>query len=105
MSGRSAALTWRPWPFLAAYAAALACAARFLNYALFQGTFFSLHYWIVDFIVILAIASVGYRLTKAWQMVNQYSWLYERAGPFSWRAKTPATADSAGKVAPEGGAG
>ncbi|WP_375731230.1 DUF6867 family protein [Azospirillum sp. B506] len=24
------------------------------------------------------------------RMVNQYPWLYERAGPFAWRERTPA---------------
>ncbi len=91
MSGRSVALTWRPMPFVIVYSAALACAARFFHYALFQETLLSLHYWLVDFVVILVISSLGFRITKTSQMVNQYSWLYERVNPLVWRAKPPAS--------------
>ena len=89
MSGRSVAATWRPAATVIVYSAALACAARFFHSALFGGTLLSLHYWIVDFIVILAIGSVGFRITKTTQMVSQYSWLYERVNPLLWRAKPP----------------
>jgi hypothetical protein len=30
---------------------------------------------------------VGYRHTRTTQMTTQYRWLYERAGPLSWRAR------------------
>jgi hypothetical protein len=90
MAGRSAASTWRPLGAIIGYAAALACAVRAANAALFQGTLFSLHYGVVDFIVILLIAALGYRITRTSQMVQQYSWMYERVSPFSWRARTPA---------------
>jgi hypothetical protein len=90
MSGRSVALTWRPALTVVVYSAALACAARFFHYALFHGTLLSLQFWIVDFIVILAISSLAFRLTRTTQMVSQYSWLYERVNPFVWRAKPPA---------------
>ena len=47
------------------------------------------HGWLVDFLVLLALASLAYRVTLAHKMVTQYPWLYERAGLFSWRPKTP----------------
>jgi hypothetical protein len=34
----------------------------------------------------LVIASLGYRLYRAKQMVRQYGWLFQRRGPFAWRA-------------------
>lgn len=88
MAGRSAALTWRPAAMVIAYSAGLACAARFIHMALFHGTLLTLHYWLVDFGVLLVISLLAFRATRANQMVRQYSWLYDRTGPFSWRKKT-----------------
>jgi hypothetical protein len=92
MAGRSAALTWRPAGMIIPYSAALACAARFIHMALFGGTLLTLHYWLVDFVVILIISLLAFRATRAAQMARQYSWLYERTGPFGWRRKTGQTA-------------
>jgi hypothetical protein len=55
--------------------------------ALFGGTMLTLHYWLVDFIVILVIGLLAFRLTRTRQMVRQYPWLYEAAGPLTWRTK------------------
>jgi hypothetical protein len=89
MTGRAVALTWRPvWHYVAA-AVALAGTVRFFHFALFEGTLLSLHYYLVDFAVVLAIGLVGYRYTRARQMTTQYRWLYERTGPLSWREKAP----------------
>jgi hypothetical protein len=52
-----------------------------------EGTLLSLHYYVVDAIVILLIGSLGFRYIRARQMTTQYRWLYERTGPFSWRSK------------------
>ena len=90
MAGRSAALTWRNPQLVVAYSAALACASRFIHMALFGGTLITVHYWIVDFFVILIFGLFGFRLTRASQMVRQYSWLYERVGPLTWRPKNVA---------------
>jgi hypothetical protein len=87
MAGRSAALTWRSAAMVIVYSAGLACAARFIHMALFGGTLLTPHYWLVDFVVILIIGLLAFRATRANQMVRQYSWLYERTGPFGWRKK------------------
>lgn len=87
LSGRSVALTWRPVYNVFVYAAGLACAVRFIHYALFGGTLLSVQYFIVDFAVLAAFASLGFRLTKTSQMVRQYSWLYQRQSPLSWRTR------------------
>jgi len=47
----------------------------------------SLHFWLVDLVVLLVVGITAYRYTLANQMVSQYYWLYERTGAFSWRAK------------------
>jgi hypothetical protein len=63
---------------------------RFIHFALFGGTMLTLHYYIVDTIVLLIIGTLGYRYTRTNQMVRQYHWLYEKTSPFGWREKTGA---------------
>jgi hypothetical protein len=87
--GRAIAYTWAPIVLLAVYSVLLAAAARFIHFALFHGTLLSLRYSVVDVIVIGALASLGYRFTRASQMATQYGWLYQRAGPLSWRRRLP----------------
>jgi len=91
LSGRAIALTWRPVWQVAAYMVLLAAVVRFLYYALFEGTLLSLHYYVVNLVILLIIAGLGYRFTRVGQMVTQYSWMYERAGPLSWRKRPGAT--------------
>ena len=87
LTGRAVALTWRPALQLVAYAAGLTFFVRFINYALFSGTLLTPWYALVDFAVLLAIGGIGFRLTRTTQMVGQYSWLYERQSPLSWRQR------------------
>ena len=89
-TGKAMATTWKSWTMLAIYVLLLGGAVRFIHHALFDGTMFSLHYYIVDTIFLLVVAAFGYRYTRAAQMTTQYSWLYERSGPLSWRAREPA---------------
>jgi hypothetical protein len=87
LTGRAVALTWRPELQLVAYTVGLAFAVRFIHYALFHGTLVSLQYGLVDFIVLLIIGGLGFRVTRARQMSSQYSWLYESPTPVSWRER------------------
>jgi hypothetical protein len=87
MSGRAAALGWKNANTVVVYELALGIGVRFLHHAIFDGTFFSLHYYVMDTIVLLLLGGLGYRYTRTMQMVTQYSWLYERSGPFNWRAR------------------
>jgi predicted membrane metal-binding protein len=87
MTGRAFAKTWRAYWQAVLALLLLAGVVRFIHYALFEGTLLSLRYYVVDALVVLAIGSAGFRFTRARQMARQYSWLYERAGPFSWREK------------------
>jgi hypothetical protein len=101
MMGQALADTWRPWWQIIPYSALLALGNNFLGFALFQGAFFidslfskhtkplseSLLEYLFDFVVICAFAFLAFRLTQARKMAAQYPWLYERTGPFQWRAK------------------
>lgn len=90
ISGRSTAQLWRPWPVLFFSVLGLGVAVRFLHFSLFGGTFFSAQYYVADTIVLLIIGSIGYRVTQTRLMVTQYSWLYEKTGPFTWRSRAAA---------------
>ena len=87
MTGRAVASTWRTIVQLLIYVIALASAVRFIHFALFGGTLLSPQFFAVDFVVLLVIAAFGYRITKTTQMVGQYSWLYQRSSPLSWRER------------------
>lgn len=90
LAGRALAIKWRPVWMAAAYMIPLGLALRFFHYALFHAKLLSLHYFLTDTSILIAMALLGYRLTRVKQMVRQYGWLYERAGLLSWREKAPA---------------
>lgn len=87
LAGRAIAATWRPWWHVALYMVILSFAVRFLHYALFDGKFLSLHYYLVDFAVCLTFGLLGFRRTRVTQMVARYKWINERAGLFRWRRR------------------
>lgn len=87
LAGRAIAVTWRPWWQLVGYGLILGLAVRFIHFALFGATLLSLHYYLVDAAVCLAFAAVGFRRARSAQMVRQYHWLFEAAGPLRWRRK------------------
>lgn len=87
MSGRGLASKWRPVWMAVAYMVPMGLALRFFHYALFEGNLLSLRFFITDTLVLVAGTLLGYRLTRVQQMVSQYPWLYERAGPLAWRSR------------------
>lgn len=87
--GRSLARNWRPAWQVGAYALLLAAGERFLSYALFAGTLLSAGGYAASLAVLAAVGAAAYRSAQAGRMVAQYPWLYERAGPFAWRARAP----------------
>ncbi len=89
LAGRSLAGKWRPLWMAVAYMIPLGLALRFFHFALFDGDLLSAHFFIVDTLVLIAGAILGYRLTRARQMVNQYPWLYQPAGPLGWKPRQP----------------
>ena len=75
----------------------LGAAVRFMHFALFEGTLLSPHYYLVDTAICLIFGWLGYRATRAGQMVTQYGWLYDRSGWLEWRPKTrPNAANKSG---------
>lgn len=87
LTGRACAKTWRPRLVMAIYVAILTIGSRFIHFSIFGGTLLSLHYYLVDLIVLEIVAFAGFQFTRTRQMVTQYYWLYEAAGPFSWKAR------------------
>jgi branched-chain amino acid transport system ATP-binding protein len=90
MTGQSLAETWRPMWQVAFYGALLGFADRLTEFLLFRGPILAGLPFLVDTAIVMAIALAAYRLTQVRKMVNQYPWLYERAGLFSWRARAGA---------------
>ena len=87
VTGRALAETWRPFWHAVPYALLLAAAARFLGFALFEGDLLSPSGLLAAWVVLLAIASLAFRLNRVHVMCRQYPWLYERDGLFSWRQR------------------
>lgn len=87
MTGQALASTWRPAWHALPYGLLLGCGDRFLTFALFQGTLLSGGGYIVDTALLLTITLASYRITRARQMAQQYPWLYDRTGLFSWSEK------------------
>jgi hypothetical protein len=87
MTGRAIAVTWKPVQQLVIYTLVLGLVVRFIHFALFEATLLTLHYYIVDTVILLVFAIAGWRYHRARQMTTQYRWLYERTGPFGWKAR------------------
>ena len=60
---------------------------RFLHFALFGGTLFSLPYYVADTAVCLVAGLIGFRLTRVAQMVSCYGWINERGDLYTWRRR------------------
>jgi hypothetical protein len=87
MTGQALASTWRPMRQALLYAFLMGLADRFLTWGLFQGELLSVSGYLIDSLVLAAIALAAYRMTRARRMASQYPWIYERTGLFSWREK------------------
>ncbi len=88
MAGRALATSWKPLWSVVPYGVLMGFGARFLTYALFQGTLLSLSGYIISVAVIIAIMCVAHRFYYARQVVRQYPWMYERHLLLTWREKT-----------------
>ena len=86
-TGIAIAKTWRPSLILIPYMLMLGCAVRFIHFAMFHGTLFSLRYYIIDTIVLLIAAWLGWRAERTSLMARQYAFAFERASMFSWKRK------------------
>jgi len=65
----------------------LGLAVRFIHFSIFQSTFLSLHYYLVDTSVCLIFGLLAYRLKRVQQMVTCYNWINRRSGLFGWRRR------------------
>lgn len=88
MTGKACASTWRPYWVLVLYLCILTVAVRFIHFALFDGTLLSLHYYLVDLVVVQLIGATGYRAMRVRQMVTKYRWLYASIGPLAWKSRS-----------------
>jgi len=86
-TGRAMAETWRPAWQIAPAALVMAAADRFLLYALFDARLMSAGGFAAAAALLGLITAGSYYQNRARKMVEQYPWLYERSGPFGWRAK------------------
>jgi hypothetical protein len=94
MAGKGVAESWgKLFPQVSAYTLLLGLGVRFLHHALYGGTMFSLHYYLVDTIVVGIFMVIGFRMMRTTQMTTKYYWLYEKAGPFAWKEKRGAAVD------------
>jgi hypothetical protein len=98
LSGQAIAATWRPWWHIVAYMLILGFVVRFFHHALFGGTLMSVHYYLVDTAICLAVAFLGFRVTRAAQMATQYGFLNARTGLLTWARRRAATPGEAAKT-------
>jgi hypothetical protein len=87
LAGRAIAQTWRPFWHVIGYMLMLGAAVRFVHFALFEGSLLSPASYAADSLYLIALGALSWRVTRAAQMATQYYWLYERAGPLSWRRR------------------
>lgn len=87
-TGKGMAESWGTIAGTVVYTLLLGIGVRFVHHALFEGTMFSLQFYVVDTIVLLVFSLLGFRYTRTNQMSEKYYWLYEKTGPFTWRKKS-----------------
>lgn len=78
VSGRAIALTWRSLLNVPAYMVLLAAAVRFVQFAVFATPLLSARSYLIDLVILLVVASAGYRITRHGQMATQYGWLQQK---------------------------
>ena len=86
-TGKAAAEGWDGYGTVVVYTLLLAVVMRFLHYSLFEGPFISPFFYVIDVVLLLVFSSLGFRLRRTRQMVQNYYWLYEQSSALSWRKK------------------
>jgi hypothetical protein len=87
LTGQAIADTWRPRWQVVVSAFGLALVARFLDFSLFGGPLLSLPAFLLAWVWLAGVGALAWQVTLAHNMVRQYPWLYEAAGPFTWRPR------------------
>jgi hypothetical protein len=84
--GAAFAKSWSPLWLIAPAAAVLSAAVRFLHFSLFQEKLLSIHFYLIIFVITLAVSWISYKSARARQMATQYSWAFVQSG-LVWRAR------------------
>jgi hypothetical protein len=86
-TGKAVADGWENYSTVVIYTLLLGVVMRFLHYALFQGPFISPFFYAIDVVLLLVFSTIGFRMRRTRQMVQNYYWLYEPTSAFSWKKK------------------
>ncbi|HEY9567231.1 MAG TPA: hypothetical protein VIR38_04020 [Thalassobaculum sp.] len=86
LAGQAAARSWRPMRLALAYSVLIAMADRFLLFALRDASLLDPVGFALALVMFSTITALAFRWNQMDMMISQYPWLYERAGPLSWRA-------------------
>ncbi|MCF6367647.1 DUF6867 family protein [Rhizobium halophilum] len=86
-TGKAVAEGWEGYVIVVVYTALLAILMRFLHFALFEGPFVSPFYYVIDFLLLLVLSTIGFQMRRTRQMVDNYYWLYDQTSAFSWKKK------------------
>ncbi len=86
-AGKAAAEGWNGYTSVIVYTLLLGVVMRFLHYALFQGPFLDLGFYLIDVVLLMVFSMAGFRIRRTRQMVQNYYWLYEPNSIFSWKNK------------------
>lgn len=87
IAGHTLADSWRSFSQTLLYLLLLGAAVRFVHFALFQAPLFSIPGYLSDTAFLVLAGGVSWRLARVRRMVNQYRWLYEQTGLFTWRER------------------
>ncbi len=88
-AGRSLAQNWGPLWLLALYALPLCFGLRFLHWSLFAEPLDAPYAAALAYGWVLAVESLGYRMTRVAMMARQYPWIFaHKGGMFLRRTKS-----------------
>jgi len=85
--GKAMANSWKSVLLMIFYTTLLACFERFLIFALFHQELFSFIIFFIDFISLLLISIIAFKITRTNYMVNQYPWKYKKKSIFQYVPK------------------
>ena len=82
-TGGAVAQGWKSMQHLAFYTLLLTLADRFLHFALFEGSLLSAKHFLIDLIILLIFAGIGFMLRRRSQMKRQYGFRTRASGPIA----------------------
>jgi len=74
-TGGAVAQGWKSMGHLFLYTLLLTFADRFLHFALFEGTLLSVKHFLIDLVILLICAGIGFGLRRRSQMKRQYGFI------------------------------